>query len=228
MRLIHLFFPKVYTWNDSVIDNKKYKKLYIPQLDEGLKTKSVKFENKKLLVFVNAKKSAIGVFKLLSPYKTDLYKERERAVDFFDRTIPDKFSFYGYGWGLSKKYSTYRGIIKGKDKIKVVSGFKFCLCLENTQAPGYLTEKIFDCFKARCIPIYSGDPNVVNNIPKDCYIDYRDFDTHSKLLLFMESMSETTYKTYIKNIEGFISNKKTLEKWFEGGFEKAFLNAINQ
>ncbi|WP_051199308.1 glycosyltransferase family 10 domain-containing protein [Butyrivibrio fibrisolvens] len=53
------------------------------------------------------------------------------------------------------------------DKNKYLSEFKFNICPENVDAPGYVTEKIFDAFKCGAIPIYQGclgkpEPDVIN------------------------------------------------------------------
>lgn len=53
------------------------------------------------------------------------------------------------------------------DKNKYLSEFRFNICPENVDAPGYVTEKIFDAFKCGAIPIYQGslgmpEPNVIN------------------------------------------------------------------
>ena len=45
------------------------------------------------------------------------------------------------------------------DKIEYLKQFKFNLCPENSNAEGYVTEKIFDAIKAGCIPIYWGSNN---------------------------------------------------------------------
>jgi len=55
----------------------------------------------------------------------------------------------------------------GNDKLKYMNLFKFNICPENMDAPHYCTEKIFDSFRAGCIPIYAGAlnnplPDVIN------------------------------------------------------------------
>ena len=53
------------------------------------------------------------------------------------------------------------------DKLKYMNLFRFNICPENIDAPHYCTEKIFDSFRAGCIPIYAGalnnpEPDVIN------------------------------------------------------------------
>ena len=46
--------------------------------------------------------------------------------------------------------------IGGKDAF--MQQYKFSIAGEHIQRPGYVTEKIADAFRAGCIPIYVGDP----------------------------------------------------------------------
>lgn len=53
------------------------------------------------------------------------------------------------------------------NKIDYMKLFKFNICSENMDAKDYCTEKIFDAFKAGCVPIYAGslnkpEPDIIN------------------------------------------------------------------
>lgn len=224
IRLLHYFFRLVYTWDDSMLTKNRYYKFYIPQLSSGIGTGTINFNNKKFLVAVLTNKSAIALFKLLSPYKRDLYIERKRAINYFESTIPNKFDLFGKGWSF-KKQESYKGKIN--NKLDAISKYKFCLAFENTVAPGYITEKIFDCFKAGCVPIYLGAPNIEKYIPKSCFIDCRDFNGYGYLLHFLDSISEKKYNDYIKKAQEFLNKKSTHHRWFEISFDKIFIKAIS-
>jgi hypothetical protein len=45
------------------------------------------------------------------------------------------------------------------DKNKFLGEFKFNICPENSDAPGYVTEKVFQAILSGCIPVYSGSGN---------------------------------------------------------------------
>ncbi|MGX2982397.1 glycosyltransferase family 10 domain-containing protein [Helicobacter sp. 23-1045] len=47
-----------------------------------------------------------------------------------------------------------------ENKQKWLQSYKFNICFENSSAPGYLTEKLFDAYNAGCIPIYWGDTSL--------------------------------------------------------------------
>jgi len=240
MKIFHLFFTKIYTWNDDLIDSKKYFKIRLPKHTIGINTRAKKFKDKRFLILINANKSAFYPFKLISPFGRELYSERIKAIEFFEQNIPEKFFLYGKGWNKKKKYNlseivfgykkylTYKGEVEADDKIELLSNFKYCICYENlTNIKGYITEKIFDCFKAKCIPIYWGADNIEKYFPKNCFIDFRDFNfDYEKLLKFLNSIDEAEYNQYIKNIEKLLADKKFIDLWFEEGFAKFFLKDV--
>lgn len=43
-----------------------------------------------------------------------------------------------------------------KDKKEVLSRYRLNICFENSEAPGYVTEKPFDAWQAGCIPVWRG------------------------------------------------------------------------
>lgn len=236
-KMFHFFFTKIYTWNDGLVDNKKYFKILLPKSSLGIKTSPKKFKGKKFLVLINSNKLPFYPFKLLSSFGKELYSERIKAIKFFEKKIPNKFYLYGHGWNKRKKfnltevifgfkkYFSYRGTIE--DKCELLSNFKYCICFENMgDIKGYISEKIFDCFKAKCVPIYWGASNIEKYIPKDCFIDFRDFYDYEKLLMFLESIDENKYNEYIKNMERLLENKKFISSWFESGFLKLFLEDV--
>ena len=59
-------------------------------------------------------------------------------------------------------------------KIDTLRRYKFCVAVENSEMPHYVTEKIFDSFVAGCVPVYFGAPNIYDYIPhRDAIIDVR-------------------------------------------------------
>lgn len=237
MKIFHPYFVKVYTSNDELVDNKKIFKMRLPKSSLGINTQAKKFKKKKFLTLINSNKFAFYPFKLLSTFGKELYSERIKAIEFFERKIPNRFYLYGKGWNKVKKYNlkellfgykkylTYKGEVE--DKVKILSGFKYCLCFENlTDVNGYITEKIFDCLKAKCVPIYWGALNIEKYIPKDCFIDFRDFGDYDKLLSFLVSIDENRYNRYIENIIKLLADKKFIALWFEDGYSHFFLNDV--
>jgi len=223
-------FKIIFTWNDELVDNKKYFKLYYPQPDYDKSMKILNFKDKKFCTLIAANK--------MSSHQDELYSERINAIRFFEKSSPADFDLYGFGWNEKRIntrlytnsrlnryirifrllwkdikfpavsfYPSYRGSIK--DKIEILSQYKFCICYENMcNVKGYITEKIFDCFKARCIPIYLGTDNVTDFIPENTFIDKRKFSTYDSLLSYLRNISESEYNEYIENIGGFLKSEK--------------------
>lgn len=82
---------------------------------------------------------------------------------------------------------------------------RFSICYENAKnIPGYITEKIFDSFFAGCIPIYWGANNIDKYVPKECFIDKRDFPTYDELFKYISTMSGKTIGEYLESIEKYL------------------------
>jgi hypothetical protein len=55
-------------------------------------------------------------------------------------------------------------------KLETIGDYHFCLAFENSVAPDYVTEKIYDCLLAGVVPVYLGAPNVVDFVPPGSFI----------------------------------------------------------
>lgn len=238
MKVVLFFFTKVYTWNDQLIDNKKFFKYDLPKKLIRPKIKGIKFKEKRLIILMNSNLLPFLPFQLLSPSTKELYTERIKAIEFFDKNYPTDFSLYGRGWNKPrklnitdrlfgvKKYNSYKGEFPQKEKYKILSSFKFSLCFENSATTGYISEKIFDCFKALCVPVYLGAPNIADHIDTSCFVDYRKFKNFEELADFLKNMSETTYDKYISAIKKFMSGQELKNRWSSNAFAKLFLRAL--
>lgn len=238
MKVFHFFFSKIYTWNDNSVDNIKYFKFFFPKKNVDINTKKIPFKNKKLLILMNSNLVPFLPFRLLSLSTKELYTQRIKVINFFDKNYPSDFSLYGRGWNRPqrfsikqrllgyKKYKTYKGEFPQKDKFKILSAFKFCLCFENSEVTGYI-EKIIDYLKGRCVPIYLGAPNITDYISTKCFINYRKFNNLQELAKFLNTIDEKTYNTYLAEIEKFLLSKEFLEKWSIDTFAKSFMKAVS-
>lgn len=222
----HLEFDVILTWKRNLIDQKKYFLLPSTKFDINRKIEVADFLFRKLCVLINSN--------LQSNVKGELYSERRRVIEWFEKNQMDSFDLFGYGWDtnsltlfnkkifktklLSKKLKTYKGI--AFDKLLVLSKYKFSICFENTNNINYyITEKIFDSFLAGTVPVYWGTPNISDLIPPKCFVDYRNFNSLSDLYNFMKNISDKDYLEYIKNINEYLTsyeaNEYSLNNWIE-------------
>lgn len=216
----HVFFKKIFTWDDALVDGKKYIKINhawkIPAaIESGNDARS------KLCAAIFSNKT--------SDHPQELYSERIRSFRWFEDNHPDDFDLYGIGWddytfkgpkliralnriGVLKRiftprYPSLRGPVKSKRE--VLRRYKFAISYENAKGfPGYITEKIFDCFFAGCVPIYLGAPNVSDHIPPECFIDKRKFRGYEELYAFIHDMPDDVYRRYQKRIREFVFGPK--------------------
>lgn len=209
-------FSKIYTWNDDLIDNETYFKLYYPNRRPMLKNLP-SFEEKCFCVMI-----AGATNDKSKSFPNELYSERIKAIRFFEHKGVD-FALYGRNWKRAE-YPSYRGSIE--DKLEINKYYKFTICYENCEGlPGYITEKIFDCFAAGSIPVYWGASNICNYIPKNCFIDRRDFASLEELHLFLKQMSKETYEEYLNNIRNFLESPAS-DVFSPEYYEKIVLEAI--
>lgn len=216
----HRFFKKIFTWDDTLVDGKRYIKIQIshqiPPCPEPDKESRDKFC---CLIAGNKRSKMPG----------QLYSERKRSVRWFEQNHPDKFDLFGFGWDsyefpgirpirflnrfpLLKKlcaprYPSYRGPVDSK--AAVLREYRFSLCYENVSGiQGYITEKIFDSLFALCIPVYWGAPDIGRYIPELCFIDRSQFKDTKELFSYMHSMSEAEYEQRLEAMISFLRGEE--------------------
>lgn len=134
----------------------------------------------------------------------DMYPLRIKVIEHFSRH-PD-FDLYGEGWDhkhpqiSQRDYQMALGTFRGRseDKLETLSHYRFALCLENSRFPGYLSEKIFDCFYTGCIPIYLGDPEVTRHVSPDAFVDMAQFSSLPELDAFLGSITPDQAERYLE------------------------------
>jgi hypothetical protein len=97
------------------------------------------------IVFGNMVQSRLNAIQTISRYK---------PVDIFGKANPNYILPYGE-----------------KNKLDLISNYKFSLCYENSVTPGYHTEKLLHGKVAGNIPIYYGDATVDKDFNPNCFIN---------------------------------------------------------
>lgn len=221
----HKPFKRVFTWDDTLIDNKKYIKInytFTMPKPENLNFKTE--EKNKLCVMIAANK--------FKKHALELYTERIKAIRWFEKNHPQDFDLYGIGWdrhyfqgrflginlqrlnrlkllakALKPNYPSYKGTVLSKRE--VYKKYKFAICYENAKGIfGYITEKIFDCFFGGCVPIYLGAENIAQHIPSNTFIDKRDFKTYDELYQYIKNMPDKEYKGYLDALKNAVAKDK--------------------
>ena len=152
--------------------------------------------NRKFASIILRKETRKGYFELTNSFKdikiTKTYDIREIFAQY------KQIDVYGANWPLDMKNN--KGTLLYAKKHLVQNQYKFNFIIENAIVDNYLSEKILDTFLSLSVPVYIGSPVVEKYIPKECFIDIRDFEDNDKLIDYLESMSEDEYIKYIENI----------------------------
>lgn len=232
---VHAHFSKVFTWHDDLVDGRKYYKSDFPNRIPVYPKFDLR-EKTKFCVMISGNKTI--------SHPLEIYSERINAIRWFEKNHPEEFDLYGVGWdryyfsgalsklnrfkrissALKPKYPSYRGTVKSKND--TMRKYKYAICYENAKGiPGYITEKIFDCFFAGCVPVYWGAPNVQDHIPKDTFIDKRDFKTYEDLYRYLKNMDDEDYSNYLQAIEEFLKSE-AIYPYSAEGFVETFMREI--
>jgi len=215
-------FKKIFTYNDSMVDGKRFIKINY-SFDLPRKIKTNLSHKEKLCVMIAGNKHL--------NHPLELYSERVKAVRWFEKNHPEDFDLYGVGWDqyhfsckfplhvlnrfrllrrvMATHYPSYRGKVERKKPI--LERYKFAICYENVRdVPGYITEKIFDCFFAGCVPIYWGASNITQYVPGDCFIDRSSFPSYMEMYNFIINMNGYEYASILRNINDYISSSRIM------------------
>jgi hypothetical protein len=133
---------------------------------------NISFNNKKFCLVIN---------------KSGLHKDIDNYINLL-KNIDDIDNIFMYKEIENK--SCYHSV----ELITIFNKYKFILCIENSIGEGYITEKIFNCFFAKSIPIFIGTNDINLFINKKSFID----GIENNLSLIKEiNSNENLYKEYI-------------------------------
>ena len=224
---LHNLFPFIFTWHDDYVDRKKFTKINWPQSAQFPEIPIIDFKDKKLLVNISMNKS--------STHPRELYSERLNSIRYFEKYQTDNFDLYGVGWdnptigvsiknNQSEKYPSYKGTLL--NKWDVLPKYRFSLCYENIyDESGFITEKIFDCFRARCVPIYWGAQNITDYVDKKTFINRRDFKSNKELEDYLVGMSEKKYNDIQEAIQEYLASDR-FAKFLPPNFAHTIINTL--
>ena len=215
-------FKKVFTWNRDLDSVGNVVRVLSPH--QIAKRDFPSFEERNFFCcLINANKS----FK--EKVDSDLYGERIRVIRWYESNASERFSLYGRGWNRPppaydligkayrslpslryklfghKYFPSYIGELVEKDV--VLSHCKFSYCYENNRdITNYITEKIIDSFVNGCVPIYWGADNILEYVPKECFIDRRCFKSTKEVDEFLLTITPKQFSEYQNNIAQFLKS----------------------
>ena len=95
----------------------------------------------------------------------------------------------------------YKNNIGGaiKDKDAFLGDYKFNIAFENASFKGYTTEKIVDAFAANTLPIYYGDPDVVNDFNEKAFINCNEFSSLEEAIEYVKKVDQDDNENELKD-----------------------------
>ena len=161
---------------------------------------------------------------LQNAIQNELQSQRLEAIEYFG--ADGRLSLFGASWKNVKKFPPHLQKNLKKimatlsperclDKVKTIANYKFSICFENISYPGYVTEKIIDCFVAGVIPIYLGAPDIFDFVPEKAFIDMRKFNSWHKLDKYLEGIEEEQAIQMIKAGQNFLLTPEGKKHSFE-------------
>jgi hypothetical protein len=157
---------------------------------------------------------------------------RVRILEWYEHHARADFHLYGQGWDrpaalpgrlgrvvnqlrkiaarllpVSSPYVTWRGLVE--DKQAILARSRFCIAHENCRdLEGYVTEKLFDAFRAGCVPVYVGPKEIADLVPSGCFIDGRAYETPADLDAHLRTIDDANYRGYQERIRAFLQSSQ--------------------
>lgn len=218
-------YAKWFTWDSELLNDPRSVRLFYPNKIEV--NGDIDFGDRDLFCVLIASNKALAVSDERSQYE-----ERVKIINWYERNAPNDFHLFGAGWdrpaALSGRlgriynqiqkfirrfrhsnspFKTWRGRVE--NKMEVLKRARFCIAHENARdLSGYITEKLFDCFRAGCVPVYVGPKEIHNYIPEGCFIDGRKFNNTAELDSFLRFIDDANYKKYQDKFFAFLASEE--------------------
>lgn len=248
----HEQFDAILTYNHLLIDNKRYFHFYLPAADPAFKVLGKDFVQRKPACMISTNSSMrwrTGVNVFRSGWRFSAHNwfdyvfllgqtnERKRSLaKVFQRQGEDCLDIYGdgwvdYSWGpvdqllKRKTFKSAKGRLDGS-KLQVMGNYRFNICYENCENDcGYISEKIFDALYADTVPVYLGNSQIQDHIPRNCFIDVRDFNNEKDLVHFLCECDESEWIEYRECGKQFLRSQE-FEKFLPLSFTNDVLRPI--
>jgi hypothetical protein len=216
----------------SKLDNPEFKYIPIPRVYNNIIDHLWQNAERKFLTMLHFNKKLPLEYKLF--YKFQFPKslaKRIEIINFFGKK--GEIDLYGFDWDkpLPFPYRSFGKIIKKvykgavNSKYLTLSQYHFAICIDSYWTRGFIGHGIFDSFFVGTVPIYLGAPDIEEYVPKNCFIDMRDFKNYTDLGQFLKSLSEAKIKEYRENARKYLESEQ-YKPFTKEYFAKLFVEAV--
>jgi len=138
-----------------------------------------------------------------STIPSEIYSMRGEAFEWWWEYGKMIFNVYG-----TPPWATGDSVEAGTtSRIQKFAKYRYAFATENTAHPQYslgYNSKIIDPLEARTVPIYYGCQDIEKYVPKECFIDFRNYGSFKAVDDYIQTISEDRYRQYIDAIDSFV------------------------
>ena len=162
---------KIYFYNhiDKLVVNEKF--IAIPIIYTQINYFNSYYNEIKPTIFIPFEKKKFCIFVSNNPIRNDVKNNINKILSTMGKC--DNLEMYK---PILKNKSCYHSI----EFINILQEYKFVFVCENSIADGYITEKIFNCFFSRSIPIYNGSQQIEKYFNKNIFINANNINNLKK------------------------------------------------
>lgn len=248
----HEQFDAILTYNHLLTDNKKYFHFYLPVASLEYVEFGKKFVDRKPACMITSYRNVrlkTGFNLMKSGWHFSIHDWLDYAFSYgitnakkktlaraFELFSEDSLDIFGDGWGDSssglkdrllgrKSFKSAKGRLE-TSKLAVLGNYRFNICYENCENDcSYISEKIFDAFYGDTVPVYLGNISIERHIPKECFVDARDFRSQRELARFICECPQRLWEDYRRAGQSFLESP-AFEKFLPSAFADNFLRPI--
>ena len=121
-----------------------------------------------------------------------------------------------------------RGIRSVSDKANAMRAYRYHIAIENHIEPGHWTEKLADCFLARCLPFYFGDPDYAKIFPERSVVPINIFDIEAAVATMRDAINNDEFarrQDAIQKAREIVLNNFNTITWVARFAQKNFVDS---
>lgn len=195
----HRHFDAVLTYDERLLDGKKYFPLRTRAYRRDRIRDGLPFERRRVGVLVGTNRkmrwrSGIGAMLRGWHYSPadwadyvfcpgELITYRARMGGLCARQPEGLFDIFGEGWELDPQTGARCLGVPRTGTLDYAGNYRFSFALENHASENSLiSERVWDALWGDTVPVYRGNTNLSRHVPSDCFIDTRDFGDPAAML----------------------------------------------